>query len=230
MNQTNAARRTFQKVRRDSKPVGTVEADLWRPTDSRQMRQALKAAERFERAHKPKGRRNGPLGHVGLEVYRALWSFVRFRDGCLCPSLEGIMKACRRSRGAVVAALKRLQAKGFVAWQRRLEYTGGPAGVRGPQVRQATNAYALGIPGGALALLAFPFPIPADQLERDKARKAFVRFCERAAFDFSPLGDAVARLGALVTSASPPGALNPSSGSPLPSRAQSALRGTPAAS
>lgn len=212
MSQINANRRTFQKVRRDSKPVGTVESDLWRATDSRQMRQALKAAERYDRAHKAKGKRNGPLGHVGLEVYRALWSRIRFSDGCLCPSLEWLEKATRRSRGAVVAALKRLKLLGFVVWRRRLEYIGGAAGVRGPQVKQATNAYALGLPGGALALLASPVPLPADQLHRQKERAAFVALCERVAFNFSPIGEAFARWEASLLSASLPGARNPSVG------------------
>lgn len=212
MSKTNAARRTFQKVRRDSRPVGTFETGLWRATSSREMRRAITAAERYDRRHKAKGDRNGPLGHVGLEVYRALWARVRFSDGCLCPSLEWIMKACRRSRAAIVAALKRLRAKGFVAWQRRLEYTGGPAGVRGPQVRQATNAYALGTPGVALALLVSPVPLPPDEQWRQDQRAAFVAACEREAFEFSPIGEAVARLERAVTNASLPGARNPALG------------------
>lgn len=223
MTGVNQGRRTFQKVRRNSLPVGQCERDLWRPTDSRQMRQALKGAERYDRAHKPKGKRNGPLGHVGLEVYRALWSAVRFADGCLCPSLEWIMRACRRSRGAVVAALKRLKAKGFLRWQRRLDYTGGPPGVRGPQVKQATNAYALGLPGGAVALLDAPAPPPADDAGRRQDHAAFAALCEREAFDFSPIGAAFARWAALFNNASPPGARNPS-------RAFSVRGGTPAAS
>lgn len=174
------------------------------------MRAALKAAERYERAHKPKGSRNGPLGHVGLEVLRALWSRVRFSDGCLCPSIEWIMEACRRSRCAVVGALKRLRTKGFLAWQRRLEYTGGPAGVRGPQVKQATNAYALATPKAALDLLGNSI-VPDDERTRLRDRAEAVASYEREAFEHSPLGRAVARLGAaLHPNASPPGARNPS--------------------
>lgn len=159
------------------------------------MRLALRAAERYDRHHKPKGARNGPLGHVGLEVYRALWAAIRFRDGCLCPSIEWIMKTCRRSRCAVVGALKRLKAKGFVAWRRRLEYTGGPRGVRGPQVKQATNAYGLGVPGAALQLVG-NVTIPDDERTRICERAAEVAGFEREAFNQSPLGQAVARLGA----------------------------------
>ena len=206
---THADRRTFQHVRRDSKPVGRCEADLWNPTDKRQARLAQRAAERFDRKHKPKGKRNGPLGHVGLEVFRALWACVRYSDGCLCPSIEWIMKTCRRSRGAVVAALARLKAAGFLKWVRRFEYTGGPAGVRGPQVRQATNAYALGLPGAALALIA-PDLIPDDERARREGRASFVAECEAAAFTFAPIGRAFAAWGsALFGSASLPSVRNP---------------------
>ncbi len=208
----HASRRTFQAVRRESRPVGAFEADFWKSTDKRQARQALTAAERFERKHKVKGRRNGPLGHVGLEVYRALWAFVRYSDGCLCPSIERLMKVCARSRGAIVAALKRLKAAGFLKWVRRFEYTGGPRGVRGPQVRQATNAYALGLPGAALALLPPPL-IPDDELSRQEARARFTAECEAVAFTFAPIGRAFAALEvALFGSASLSRSLNPSLG------------------
>jgi hypothetical protein len=214
MNQTNATRRTFQKVRRDSRPVGSCEADLWKPTDAQQMRVALKAAERFDLAHKNKGRRSGPLGYTGLLVFRALWRFVRFRDGCLCPSYERLMRATRLSKGAVAGALKRLRACGFLTWRRRLEYT-GEAGVRGREVRQATNAYALAVPAAALAHIG-SIPLPGDALDRIKARAAFVAACEREAFDNSPLGRTLSALGAaIVGRPSLPNARNPSQGSIL---------------
>lgn len=190
MSKTNASRRTFQKVRRDSKPVGSCEAALWKPTDARQMRLALKAAERYDLARKNKGRRNGPLGYTGLLVFRALWRFIRFRDGCLCPSISRLMTACRLSRGAVVGALARLRANGFLTWQRRLEYTGGD-GIRGREVRQATNAYALAIPAAALALVG-SIVVPADEVTRIRERAAFVADCERFAAHESPLGKAFA--------------------------------------
>jgi len=209
MNTPNASRRTFQKVRRDSKPVGSCEAGLWRPTDAREMRVALKAAERFDLARKNKGRRNGPLGYTGLLVYRALWRFVRFRDGCLCPSIERLMKATRLARATVVGALKRLAACGFLTWIRRLEYTGG-TGVRGREVRQATNAYALGVPPAAMALVGAVI-IPADAAARIRERAAFVALCERQAFDASPLGRAFDALGRVVLGEpSLPSASNPS--------------------
>jgi hypothetical protein len=161
----DTARRTFQEVHRDSKPIGTVEAELWRPTDKAAAADALEAARRYELIHKRRGRRNGPLGHVGLEVLNALWSVVDYSTGRLEPSLEWIMAACRRSRDAVVTALKRLAFCGFVRWIRRLEFT-GEAGVRGPQVKQVTNAYALDTPADAAAL------VPSERRPRTVARAA----------------------------------------------------------
>jgi hypothetical protein len=211
MNYPNPTRRTFQKVRRDSRPVGSCESDLWKPTNAQEMRVALKAAERFDVARKNKGQRNGPLGYTGLLVYRALWRFIRFRDGCLCPSIERLMKACRLSKGAVTSALKRLSTHGFLTWQRRLEYT-GELGVRGREVRQATNAYALAVPPAALVLVG-AILIPADAITRLRERAAFILECERAAFADSRLGKAVAALGRRVSDKPIlPNARNPSLG------------------
>ncbi len=211
MNPLNASRRTLQPVRRDSKPVGSFEATFWRPTDAREMRVAMKAAERFDDARKRKGARNGPLGYTGLKVFKALWRAIRFRDGCLCPSYDWLMRKTRLSRQAVADALKRLKAAGFVSWRRRLEYTGDVGG-RGRAVRQATNAYVLGTPAEALAYLGQTI-VPADAITRIRERAAFVLACDRAAFDDSRLGAAVAALGsALLAKPSLRARVNPSSG------------------
>lgn len=202
------ARRTFQPVRRGSVPVGQ-EAGLWRPQSARQKARAITAAERYERRHKPKGKRNGPLGHVGLEVLRALWSAVRFSDGRLDPSIDWLMRACRRSRDAVVAALARLRDHGFIRWQRRLAYTDGPAGARGPQVRQVSNAYGLDIPPKAAALAPAP-PMSDDEITRLRDEAAAYRQWRESEIEDSPLGKALARLGqAVANNASPPSPLNP---------------------
>jgi len=153
MNTNNANRRTFQQVHRDSFVLGAVEGEVFRPYTRDEMALSLEAAERFERHAKAKGARNGPLGHVGLEVYRALWRHANFQSGRCDPSIAGLMLATRRSRRAVVAALKRLWSCGLVRWIRRLVYTGERA-TRGPQVQQATNAYELRtLPDALLSLL-----------------------------------------------------------------------------
>lgn len=176
------------------------------------MRVALKAAERYDLTRKAKGRRSGPLGYTGLLVYRALWRFIRFRDGCLCPSYERLMTATRLSKAAVAGALKRLRACGFLTWVRRLEYTGQP-GTRGREVRQATNAYAIGTPADALDLVG-KVVVPADAITRIRERAAFLAECAGQAFEDSKLGRAFAAWERkLLDKPSLPTARNPSSGS-----------------
>lgn len=144
MSLASAVRRTHERVWRDSFVAGEYEAEVFRPVGRAEMALSLEAAERFDREHKGKGDRNGPIGHVGLEVYRALWRRVNFMNGRCDPSLVRLMADTRRSRQAVVEALKRLWDLGLVRWIRRLVYT-GRRGIAGPQVEQATNAYELRI-------------------------------------------------------------------------------------
>lgn len=209
MKREPLSRRTFQKVRRDSCYPGN-ERDLWRPTNAAEMRQALRAAERYEVKHKPKGKRNGPLGHVALEVYRALWNRIRFTDGRLDPSIAWLMRQLGRSRAAIVAALARLRTKGFLRWIRRIERIDGAAGERGPQVRQMSNAYALDVPEAARALAA-AVVLPDDERARREAIARIERDWKQEEFDRSPLGKALATYeAAMRKSASLPSRQNPS--------------------
>lgn len=144
--------RSFQPVRRDSfydnderavrvwKPIAAGnKKEAWRIVQAR-----LQAAQAYDREHKEPGKKNGPLGHVGIEVLRQLYRMVDFKTGRLDPSIETICRELKRSRAAVVAALSRLREHGFVDWIRRAESISnkGP----GPQVRQITNAYWLTLP------------------------------------------------------------------------------------
>ena len=77
-------RRTGQPVRRSSYfPRDPRALALWRPLgnnrDARRLIAArLQAAEFYDRRHKAKGMKNGPLGHVGLEVLRELYRIVDY--------------------------------------------------------------------------------------------------------------------------------------------------------
>ena len=99
-----------QPVRRHSRLVGRCEGVFWRRTDRQEVRRVLLAARRYELAGRPAGRRNGPLGHVGLEVLELLGNLVSFRTGRLEPSLDTLTRLLRRSRAAVVRALRALRA------------------------------------------------------------------------------------------------------------------------
>lgn len=225
-------RRTFQPVRRDSRHAGEREHRIWRPLgrDAREGRRfagaVMKAAEFYELRNKPAGKKNGPIGHVGLEVLRALFRFVDFKTGRLEPAIATICERIRRSRAAVVAAMARLKDHGFLDWIRRTEPTGNVGA--GPQVRQITNAYGFDLarlPRSAAAwvrkILLGP-PTPDCEVARQEQATGDVEAmldtlsCEEQAgalADDPGLRDALAGLGrALDSSASSPGGQNPGHG------------------
>lgn len=175
-------RRTFQPVRRNSYQAGQREKRHWVPIGSsnREARKLialrLKAAEQFDRQEKQPGSRNGPLGHIGIEVLRALYSIVNFKTGRLDPSIDHICSKIKRSRAAVVAALARLRQHGFLNWIRRTEKVenDGP----GPQVKQISNAYWFSMPAKFAAWVKRkmePAPAPEDDNARREAEAAAVK-------------------------------------------------------
>ncbi len=162
------------RVRRDSFLKGSCEARFWRPVSKRQMGPAMVAAEGYDRQHKQSGKRNGPLGHVGLEVLRALYRIVCHRSGRLEPSIDYLMGKLRRSRDAIVRALKALKDHGFLDWIRRTEPIPEAEGA-GPRIRQVSNAYRLCIPAFARVIverIIGPTPVPADVVQHFEQRRA----------------------------------------------------------
>ncbi|MET0271083.1 MAG: replication protein A [Sphingomonas sp.] len=156
-------RRSGRPVRRGSARKGTCERGFWRAFDPRQTGRLMRAAELYDRAGKRPGERNGALGHVALEVLRALLRRIDYRTGRLDPALTTLMADTARSKGAVVRALASLRDHGFLGWIRR--FTDIAAEGAGPRVRQASNAYRLMLPDAALRLLgarAGPPPLPDD--------------------------------------------------------------------
>jgi len=192
-------------VRRHGHLKGRSEGQIWRPTDRQEVQKILLAAKRYELAERQKGERNGPLGSVALEVLEFFVNLVDFRTGRLEPSLDTIMGKVRRSRDAVVRALKALRVHGFLDWLRRYEPTGNKG--RGPQVRQASNAYRLSLPEKALRLLgrygkAPPPPddhvaAQATRVAQLDAHRQTLPLDELALFEAgnNPLGRALAALG-----------------------------------
>ena len=143
--------RSFQPVRRNSYYASDPRAvAVWQPIgrNKREARaikaQRLRAAEEYDRQHKQKGKRNGPLGYTGLDVLRELYGLVDFQTGRLDPSINTICQRTRLSKQAVVDALNRLQEHGFLVRVRRAEAIENAD--RGPQIRQITNAYGLNLP------------------------------------------------------------------------------------
>lgn len=200
--------RAREPVRRHSRLVGQCEAVFWRRTDRREVRRVLLAARKYELAGRQPGRRNGPLGHVGLEVLELLVNLVDYRTGRLEPSLNTLTRKLRRSKDAVVRALAVLRAHGFTDWIRRFETVerDGP----GPRIRQTSNAYRLSLPVRAARLLGVQgkdVPLPDDlayELENQRqelvAMKAVLSLDDLAVLEVNDrlLGRALAELGCSV--------------------------------
>ena len=163
-----------QPVRRHSRPVGQ-EAMFWRPTDRQAVRKIVLAAKRYELVSRRPGRRNGAIGSVAIEILDLLGNLVSFRSGRLDPSIATMQRLLKRSRDAVVTALKALRQHGFLDWLRRYVPTGNTG--KGPQVQQTSNAYALRMPKAALRLLpghGQPPPVPDDHSAILEACKAAI--------------------------------------------------------
>lgn len=200
-----AAVRERMPVRRHSRLAGRCEGAFWRRTSRHEVRQILLAARRFELAGRQPGARNGPLGSVAIEIMELFANLVDFKSGRLDPSIDTLMRYLRRSRDAIVRALKALRTHGFLDWLRRYVPTGNDG--RGPQVQQTSNAYRMSLPARALQLIsrwATPAPAPEDHEHREGIQTAIIdehreslEIGERALFDFgdSPLGLALAKLG-----------------------------------
>lgn len=153
-------------VRRHSYRAHHCEAGIWRRTTRQETQQIVRAAKRYDREGRQPGTRSGPLGGIAIELIELLANLVDFRSGRLDPSIDTIMRMLRRSRGAVVSALKALRDHGFLDWMRRYVHTGNEG--RGPQVQQTSNAYRLSLPERARALLgrfgkAVPLPLDVEQ-------------------------------------------------------------------
>ncbi len=201
-------RRCPTPVRRHSREAGRCEGVFWRRTDRQEVRKIVLAARRYELAGRTHGARNGPLGAVALEVLDLLANLVNAKTGRLDPSLETLMRLLKRSRDAIVRALKALRAHGFLDWLRRYVPTGSEG--RGPQVQQTSNAYRLSMPARALRLLGrlgLPVPLPDDfshaaemQAAEFKAQMASLPLGQKALFECgdNALGQALARLGTFI--------------------------------
>lgn len=114
--------RPGSNVRRNSRNAGGSEVSLWRTHSTFQKTERnarMRAAEAFERETKLPGKRNGALGSIGLGVLRCLLRLRGRKDGRLNPTYQWIADKIHKSRSAVVEAVARLKACGFLDWIRR---------------------------------------------------------------------------------------------------------------
>lgn len=198
-------------VRRRSHKVGHREREVWRPIDRQTTKAIIMAARKFELSQRQPGSRNGPLGFIAIEVLEFLANIVDFRTGKLEPSISRMMLCLRRSRAAIVRALAALKQHGFLDWIRRYEEAEAE-GERGPQIKQARNAYALMLPKALRHLVqrwTAPPPRMPDCFNDDRKARAAEReamdasltLVERTRIKFdsdSGLGDSLAHFASLI--------------------------------
>lgn len=170
-------RETGQQVHRYSKTAAGREGRFWQPFNPKNVARFLQAAEKYDRlkrlAHRRErnGRENGAIGHVGMEVLRELLRLIDYKTGRLDPAIATLAQRIGRSIAAVADALKRLKEHGFLDWLRRYVPTGN-AGLRGPQVRQTSNAYRLMLPAEVLRGMTAPPPQDDSQRRETAAEEA----------------------------------------------------------
>jgi hypothetical protein len=91
------------------------------PLDRNARQRLLFLAKRLERRTKGKGRANGALGDIGLQILDALLSYANRRTGLCFPSYLILQAITGRSRGSIAAALRRLERAGIIKVIRRLK-------------------------------------------------------------------------------------------------------------
>jgi len=154
------------RIRSGSRLKGYCEAGFWQPVSRRNARRIVLAARRFERRTMQKGRQNGALGFVALEIIELLANLVHQQTGRLDPTITYLMRTLGRSRDAIVRALQALRRHGFLQWIRR--YVETRVG-EGPKVRQTSNAYRLTMPAAAERLVGNYYlapPLAGDEQHR----------------------------------------------------------------
>lgn len=157
-------------VRRYSYQCGRCETVFWRKTSRQEVRRILLAAKRYELILRRRGRRCGPLGFVAIEVLEYLANLVDFRTGRLEPSIDTLMRRLKRSRDAIVRALKNLRTHGFLDWLRRYAPTGSEG--RGRRCGRPATPIACIFPNGRNGISAyqdFPSRFPRTASTRRKS-------------------------------------------------------------
>jgi hypothetical protein len=147
------------------------------PLDRNERARLMFLAQRLERRTKERGRKNGVLGNVGIEVLRALlFHFANRATGLCFPSYLTLQAMTGRCRGAVAAALRRLENSGIIKVTRRLKRIWldrlSPITGRAERIQvtvQDSNLYAFTGPAAFASrldrLVEAPPPAPVGQLD-----------------------------------------------------------------
>ncbi|HWF01577.1 MAG TPA: hypothetical protein VG248_17375 [Caulobacteraceae bacterium] len=166
-------RRTGSRVRRNSWAPGRGAQRVSLTWGQKARR--LWAFRRWQRKQERQdGRRIRGCGYIAEAVYELLLNQAVRRKGALDDlSYARIAAIVGHSRSAVIAAIARLKACGWLDWVRRFRDT-DDTGRRGPRVEQDYNAYWVCVPEAALKNAGVPppdTPAPDDDQARCKAEE-----------------------------------------------------------
>lgn len=168
-------RRTFQPVRRNSRPVAR---ENWRAVSRKEANRWIFALKVYRSKLRQPGQRWGAAGTISagaIGFYELLCNMAVKNSGRIEPSAEWLATALNVPIKVIHAWKGQLKAHGFLDWMRRYVETGRD-GHRGPQVQQTTNAYRLGAPPEAMAAadkLQPPPPPDAEQRAKDRREEVW---------------------------------------------------------
>lgn len=141
-------RRTYQKVRRESRWAGT---ERWQSISKEHGNDMLLALTVYREKLRKPGQRWGAKGTISsgaVEMYRLMINMAVRGRGRLEPSVGWMAEKLNVPAKVIHAWKGQLKDHGFLIWQRRYVES-GLSGRRGPQVKQISNAYALKTPAKA---------------------------------------------------------------------------------
>lgn len=141
-------RRTYQKVRRESRWAGNEQWDKISRDQANTMILALRVYR--EKLRQP-GQRWGAAGTISagaVDLFQLLANIAVRGRGRLEPSVAWLAERLNVPAKVIHAWKAQLKEHGFLTWRRRYIEC-GLKGRRGPQVQQTSNAYALKLPARA---------------------------------------------------------------------------------
>ena len=144
------------------------------PLDRNERARLMALAEAIEARTRQRGRQNGSISRIGVQLLRAMLFKFLGRDGRLFPSYDALMRATGLTRKSVANAIARLERVGIVRVVRRIvrRHITRRSPITGERevivtTCQTSNAYGLTNPTGGAALCA----PPATLRSRVPARK-----------------------------------------------------------
>lgn len=146
-------RRTYQRVRRESRWAGSED---WIPISLEQGKDMLFALSVYREKLRKPGQRWGAKGTISagaVDMYRLLINMNVRGRGRLEPSVAWLAEKLNVPSKVIHAWKNQLADHGFLKWKRRY-LESGLAGRRGPQIKQTSNAYFLHTPSKALEAIS----------------------------------------------------------------------------